>query len=645
MKSNFLETPGCMNMGFHYSGQYSRRSRVNVMGLVDHSTEEWSRWYLKMHEPGEMKKMAAAGYDFMEIHFLYGFGLKAEKEEIELTKKMVDNAHSQGLKVLGYFQFFSVQEELFFLENPWAKECVQIKSDGTRHEYAYDRPALCFTHKKVQDYYLKGIELGLKYCGLDGIRLDNDYYLGCYCEKCQQEFRKYLKKNFSAELARRVFGFEDLSGMSLVKPGDIYRGGDPLWSAMIKFRQEQRQKIMKIISDKLVSIKPDGILGGNPAVGRKPDDTIKRNFYVPDFGKTHHLICAENNSFPGITGNSIRHQVEIYKYGQSNNFKVFPSHHLFDENNRTRWPESVEECMLSFCEALCFGGHTVCSTWGIRMDPGNGTLYERKHFTDALRQVKKFLNAHKNIYKSAECAADLGIYINRESMIGDNSRAWHSLQGTIQLLLANHIPFRFIDRDGEENLKGLKLLIVPDVRLVSSLQFKCMQKFLNKGRILLTGEGALYDEFFLRRKNTDYEKFTSNKNLLYIKDTYEKINPSEVEYTHGCYIKIPMPEKGRLFIKSLEKIYLPPLKIKGSKFIAVDFFKNEKNENFVHLVNYDNKHPADFELEIKQKVNTVDFYYPENFGPASKPSLKISKTSATLKINKLHTYMIIKLIS
>ena len=29
--------------------------------------------------------------------------------------------------------------------------------------------------------YLDGIELGLRYCDLDGIRLDNDYYKGCYC--------------------------------------------------------------------------------------------------------------------------------------------------------------------------------------------------------------------------------------------------------------------------------------------------------------------------------------------------------------------------------------------------------------------------------------------------------------------------------
>src|SRR5690606_33883590 len=112
--------------------------------------------------------------------------------------------------------FFSVQKELFFLENPWAKRCLQLKADGTPHTYAYDRPALCFENQEVQDYYLRSIEIGLRYCDLDGIRLDNDYYRGCYCPHCQREFKRYLQHKFSREEATRVFGLTTLEGMELV---------------------------------------------------------------------------------------------------------------------------------------------------------------------------------------------------------------------------------------------------------------------------------------------------------------------------------------------------------------------------------------------------------------------------------------------
>ncbi|MHC4874057.1 MAG: hypothetical protein ACYTFY_19580, partial [Planctomycetota bacterium] len=157
MKTLLNERPLTMNMGFHYTRQFSRRTRVKVVGLVDQSTEEWSQWYENMHELPALKKMKAVGYDIIEIHFIYGFGFEGEKEEIDLTKKMAENAHKAGLKVLGYFQFFSVQQELFFIENPWAEKSLQYKEDGTRHQYNYDRPALCLSEPKTLEYYLKGI--------------------------------------------------------------------------------------------------------------------------------------------------------------------------------------------------------------------------------------------------------------------------------------------------------------------------------------------------------------------------------------------------------------------------------------------------------------------------------------------------------
>jgi len=276
-------------MGFHYTRQYSRRSRVKVMGLVDQSTEEWAEWYRRMHEPESVRRIAAAGYSLMEVHFLYGFGLEGEREEAELTRQIVAHAHEQGIRVLGYFQFFSVQSELFFLENPWARECVQLQSDGPPHEYAYNRPALCFSHERVRQYYLDGIELGLSYCDLDGIRLDNDYFRGCYCASCQEQFRLYLERSFDEAAARRVFGIRTLAGMSLAP---VERCGDPLWAATVRFRQAQRQQMMSALSDKVTSVKPGAILGGNPAVSRGPSDCSTRHVYPPDLGETHHLVCA-----------------------------------------------------------------------------------------------------------------------------------------------------------------------------------------------------------------------------------------------------------------------------------------------------------------------------------------------------------------
>ena len=152
MQAKLFSEPQVMNMGFHYTIQFSRRNRINVVGLVDQSTDEWADWYLESHEPAALREMADAGYTLIEIHFLYGFGLEGEREEWERARTMTRNAHDIGLKVLGYFQFHSVQQEVFFLENPWAKDCIQVDAEGKRIQYRYDRPALCFSDERVQKY-------------------------------------------------------------------------------------------------------------------------------------------------------------------------------------------------------------------------------------------------------------------------------------------------------------------------------------------------------------------------------------------------------------------------------------------------------------------------------------------------------------
>ena len=637
MRAHLLEVPPVMIMGFHYTRQYSRRVRINVMGLVDQSTMEWQHWYERMHEREALARIAEAGYTLLETHFIYGFGFEGEREEIELTKKLVENAHAVGLKVLGYFQFFSVQSELFFLENPWAGECLQIGSDGNIRKYDYDRPALCFSHNKVRQYYLDGVELGLSYCDLDGIRLDNDHYKGCYCENCLKLFRNYLKSNFEEREARLVFGIPTLEGVSFVPNNpEIYRR-NPLWSAMVRFRQEQRQEMMREISSRVLSIKPDAVLGGNPALGRSLKELSACHVYPPDLGETHHLVCAENAHFPAVIGNRIRHQVILYKHAQANAFCVYPSHHLHNDDGSIRWPESVEECALSMCEALCFGGNVVCTTWGMRMD-GKTSLYERPHFLEALCSIGGFLKHYGDrIYHSAKSSARIGIYVNRESLISDYQEGGVSLQDLVQILLINKVPFRFIDRDEEGLMDDIDVLIVPNMRLVSAKQIERFKCFLKRGRIITTGEACCYDEYFLHHSQEFLREFFIHANIICLEGTPERRNKTSRNSECGTV----MPVGSGPIMEALYKIYVPAIHIEAAPFVAVDMYESNSGENFIHLLNYDNAQPKDVKIIIKGKAEKLEIFFPDGLGSVGgKPAVSFDREITHIHIDKLHTYAV-----
>ncbi len=650
MQARLFAAPQVMNMGFHYTLQFSRRTRINVVGLVDQSTDEWKEWYLKTHQPPALREMADAGYTLIEIHFLYGFGLEGEREEWERARDMARHAHDAGLKVQGYFQFFSVQQELFFLENPWAKDCIQVNAEGKSIRFRYDRPALCFTNERVRRYYLDGVELGLKTCDLDGIRLDNDYFKGCYCPKCQDAFRAWLREKFPApDDVRRVFGLPTTGGMELAP---IPMPRDPLWHATVLFRQEQRQQMMRQISEKIRAIKPDAILGGNPGINRRFDDAYRIHIYTPDLAETHHLVCAENIRYPARTGDTFRHQALLYKHGQAGNFAVFASHHLHNAQGRIRWPETLEECALSLCEALAFGGHPVCTTWGIRMDAGGKMLYQRPLFRRALDPVTAFLKEHGNIYRGAKCNAAVGVYQNRESLCGDSPNSWLSLQGALQVLLQRQIPFRLADRDLDELLEGIKLLIVPDMQLISDAQMDRLHEFAGGGgKLLWTGQAGRFDDWRLKRDAGRLELWLGHANIARLPEAPEKISPaSEHENDrqfagdagNAWYMNLPMPAGAEDFAAAVRQLApAPAVTVSGSPFVAVDTFVNDQGENFAHLLNYDNARPCDLTIEIAGAAR-AECLMPAGLGTQSTPEIRSTNQNTTIGLKGLHTYCVIK---
>jgi hypothetical protein len=209
----------------------------------------------------------------------------------------------------------------------------------------------------------------------------------------------------------------------------------------------------------------------------------------------------------------------------------------------------------------------------------------------------------------------------------------------IQLLIQHKIPFRFVDTDDDGKLEGLKLLLIGNVRLVSDIQLERFKKFAAFNTIITTGESCQFDEYFLRRSPDSLNYFLKKKNVIQLKDCPERIQPDEVGYYGRNYHFFPMPPDGDKFIRELKSVYNYPIEVNASPFVAIDVSKNDREESFIHVLNYDNTTLHDVYIEFEQKLK-IRVFAPEVLGCEDREIFK-KEGRTRIRLKNLHTYAVV----
>ena len=84
------------------------------------------------HEQSEevILQLKNEGVEVFHTHLYKGFGMVAEKPEMEDTIRTAALAHRHGMKVDTYVQWNTMMYETFFAEEPRAKEWIQCDALG-----------------------------------------------------------------------------------------------------------------------------------------------------------------------------------------------------------------------------------------------------------------------------------------------------------------------------------------------------------------------------------------------------------------------------------------------------------------------------------------------------------------------------------
>src|SRR5690348_6121462 len=195
------------------------------------------------HEQSEevIRKLKDQGVEVFHTHLYKGFGMAAEKSEMEDTVRTAAIAHRLGMKIDTYIQWDSMMYETFFVEEPRAKDWIQYDAYGqpVMLEYGYQqsfRYLPCFSNQEFLDYLKKVVRFAVTEVKTDFIHFDNFTLSAepnsCHCAACKAGFRQRLRTKYSAEERKDRFGFENVD---YVNP--------PLWNGA------NRPEKMEVISD------------------------------------------------------------------------------------------------------------------------------------------------------------------------------------------------------------------------------------------------------------------------------------------------------------------------------------------------------------------------------------------------------------
>ena len=144
------------------------RRRLNCLGT------DGEERYRKEHTPELVSRLKEAGVNLLVTHYFKGFGLKGEREDMEMAETLIGLCHEQGIRVAGYVGDTFVSETML-LEEPDAMSWCQRKADGSPVTYGGNltyRLKWCRNNPAFPAYMKRVLRRGIEH-GLDMIHFDN----------------------------------------------------------------------------------------------------------------------------------------------------------------------------------------------------------------------------------------------------------------------------------------------------------------------------------------------------------------------------------------------------------------------------------------------------------------------------------------
>ncbi|HOL22267.1 MAG TPA: beta-galactosidase trimerization domain-containing protein [bacterium] len=577
--------------------------------------EDTLKMYEEAHREETFRFLAKCGINLFITHFHKGFGMEAEKEEMEYVRQQVRFCHKYGIKIGLYFRIDNVIGETFFRDIPEAKNWIAVNQYGEVVRYGTSswRQRICFNEPAYRQYAKRVIRYALLNIGADALFFDGMTgrleYDTCRCERCREGFKKYLlnKWNSRRKEAREYFGHDYIEGIEIPewygKDGIALRDAivEPEIQEWIRYKCALFADFHNDIAGYVYSLKPDALILSNAGIQLWINAPAYLGVYLPSLCDGNEIVMHEDGHFPDVRKDGILcHRIREYKAGETLGKRVAAYCHFSDKTYFLR----------AVCESLAFnGGHFghighLEDLFHIVMDKGK------------LGYVQRIFNwgrEHSDIYRDSESRSEVAILRSFSSMTFNCRMPWRDTILIEQILIQKHIPFDIIFDEQLDSLKRYKLLILGSQVCIGRENIhKIINYVKNGGKLFITGETANFDENYRRYIKNPFLHLVKNVDAIWIKDVIPGVkkeiwfpawqfnpktgrfiisgeNPS-TDLKEYPFCNWALPENtAEIFGKIVSMADLSIL-IETSSYVAVNWTrKNSWEREYLHFINYDNE--------------------------------------------------------
>jgi hypothetical protein len=614
-----------------------------------------------------IQQLHSQGVEVFHTHLYKGFGMEAEMEGMEETRKAVEIAHRLGMKADTYIQWNTLMYETFFAEEPRAVNWVQrdiaglpiLLPYGYQQSYRY-RP--CFANQDYLTYLKKIVRYAVVEAKTDFIHFDN-FDLNaepdsCHCAACVAGFREHLKKKYTGAQLKERFGFARIDFVNPPQwnsdnpPDKMQIIFDPAFQEWIDFRCQLMADALRQMFDLVHSLNPEVALEINPAGITGQNRSWESGVDHARLLKFTRAFWSEEGNLPGYAADGrLITRIRSYKLARAYSNVLL----TYIEDNALALAES-----LTFNQTLGYLGSSPLSP------------ITKEHIDFYLK--------NRESYEGSEDVSNVAIFRSYPSLTYNNAAVQLCTVLVEQAMIEASVPFDLVFDEGLHDLGKYKVLVLPNSECLSDEQLTLIHQFVDHGGgLIVTGQAGIYDEWRRVRTTpglhrlvdhqvpgTDYQEHVDSTTGMAGVSSRKQVGRGRVAYLPAVEFDGALPKATPNFAITSEFWKRPknskdlisliqwatedqiPLSVEGSDgVVASCTAQHSRQRMFVHLVNYNSaKLATQHNLRVrvilpdKQKASKVVLHAP---GTTETQSLNFtneaSRTSFT--VPALHTYALI----